>query len=77
MMKKGFTQITAGLGRFQKAAQEKLQRFLWEEKGDLVSSLGWMAIMALALVIIKGLVDGKLVGYVNTVFVHLDRLFNA
>ena len=51
--------------------------FAQEERGDLVSSLGWMAIMALALVIVKGLVDGKLVGYVNTVFTHLDRLFNV
>ena len=57
--------------------RESLKSFAREEKGDLVSSLGWMAIMALALVIIKGLVDGKLVGYVSTVFTHLDRLFNA
>ena len=55
---------------------EKTDRFFREEKGDLVSSLGWMAIMALVLVLIKGLVDGKLVGYVNTIFVHLDRVFN-
>ena len=63
--------------RLIKGLQCGISRFCREDKGDLVSSLGWMAIMALALVIIKGLVDGKLVGYVNTVFVHLDRLFNA
>ncbi|MCL1848429.1 MAG: hypothetical protein FWF83_01985 [Clostridiales bacterium] len=51
-------------------------RFLSEEKGDLVSSLGWMAVMALALVLIKGIMDGKLVGYVNTIFTHLDRVFS-
>ena len=62
--------------KFVKAAGQKLRGFIKDDKGDLVSSLGWMAIMALALVIIKGLVDGKLVGYVSTVFEHLDRLFN-
>ena len=51
-------------------------RFLREERGDLVSSLGWMAVMALALVLIKGIMDGKLAGYVNTIFVHLDRVFS-
>ena len=55
---------------------KRIAGFLREEKGDLVSSLGWMAIMALLLVVIKGLVDGKLVGYVNTVFVQLDKVFN-
>gem|GEM_PF-1639468 len=50
--------------------------FVTEERGDLVSSLGWMAVMALALVLIKGVMDGRLVGYVNTVFAHLDRVFN-
>jgi len=52
------------------------KRFFQEDKGDIVSSLGWMAIMALALVAIKGIIDGKLVSYVNTVFVHLDKVFN-
>jgi len=57
--------------------REKAAGFLREDRGDLVSSLGWMAILALVLVAIKGLVDGKLIGYVNAVFSHLDRVFNA
>ncbi|MCL2166326.1 MAG: hypothetical protein FWH49_03450 [Clostridiales bacterium] len=56
--------------------REKWIGFCREERGDLVSSLGWMAIMALVLVMVKGLVDGKLVGYVNGIFVHLDKVFN-
>lgn len=56
--------------------QNKAAGFLREEKGDLVSALGWMAIMALLLVLIKGIVDGKLTGYVNNIFSHLDRVFN-
>jgi hypothetical protein len=56
--------------------QSGIERFLQEDRGDIISSLGWMAIMALALIAIKGIIDGKLVSYVNTVFVHLDRVFN-
>ena len=51
-------------------------RFWEDQRGDMVSALGWMAIMALLLVMIKGIVDGKLVGYVNSIFAHLDRVFN-
>jgi hypothetical protein len=50
--------------------------FLLDERGDLVSSLGWMALMALALVLIKSIVDGGLTSYANSIFSHLDRIFN-
>jgi len=46
-----------------------------EEQGDLVSSLGWMALMALALVLIKGIVDGGITSYANNIFSHLNRVF--
>ncbi|MCL1804622.1 MAG: hypothetical protein FWG28_01245 [Clostridiales bacterium] len=55
---------------------EKGAAFVREERGDLVSSLGWMAIMALALVLIKSIVDGGLSGYANNIFSHLDKIFN-
>ena len=54
----------------------RLAGFFREERGDLVSSLGWMAIMALVLIVIKGLVDGGLTRYVETIFTQLDRVFN-
>ena len=57
--------------------QNGFDRLLREEKGDLVSSLGWMAIIALILVMVKGIVDGKLSGYVNNIFSHLDRVFSS
>ena len=76
-MMKWYVEASAFGSRFFVRTQERVRAFFREDKGDLVSSLGWMAIMALALVIVKGLVDGKLVGYVSNVFVHLDRLFNA
>ena len=55
--------------------REKTAGFYREEKGDLVSSLGWMALMALALVLIKSIVDGRLAEYANNIFNHLDRVF--
>ena len=61
-----------GCARRAKAGMPALLR---EEKGDLVSSLGWMAVMALALVLVKGIVDGGITTYANSVFTHLDRIF--
>ncbi|MCL1890355.1 MAG: hypothetical protein FWF99_07655 [Desulfovibrionaceae bacterium] len=57
--------------------REKAARFFREEKGDLVSSLGWMAVMALVLVLIKSIVDGRLIEYANNIFSHLDRVFSS
>jgi hypothetical protein len=56
---------------------EKAKRFCREERGDLVSSLGWMAIMALVLVLIKSIVDGRLTAYANNIFSHLDKIFTS
>ena len=66
------TNINAAALRLRKGASD----LFIEERGDLVSSLGWMAIMALALVLIKSIVDGGLTGYANSIFSHLDRIFN-
>ena len=55
--------------------REKAAGLYREENGDLVSSLGWMAIMALALVLIKTIVDGRLTAYATTIFNQLDRVF--
>jgi len=60
---------------FMLRLREKVAWFYREEKGDLVASLGWMAIMALVLVVIKGIVDGRLTTYANTIFNHLYRVF--
>jgi len=50
---------------------------LKDERGDLVSSLGWMAIMALALVIVKAIVDGGITSYANNIFTKLNSIFNS
>jgi len=55
--------------------RRQMARFIREEKGDLVSSLGWMALMALALVLVKSIVDGGITAYANNIFSHLDRIF--
>jgi hypothetical protein len=60
----------------QNALWRRWESFRREQRGDMVSALGWMAIMALLLVTIKGIVDGKLTGYVNSIFSYLDRVFN-
>ena len=64
-----------GLAAFR--LREKAFRFFRDEKGDLVSSLGWMAVMALVLILIKSVVDGRLMAYANNIFSHLDRVFSS
>ena len=56
-------------------SREKAAGLFREERGDLVSSLGWMAVMALALVLVKSIVDGRLTVYANNIFNQLDRIF--
>jgi len=55
--------------------RKKAEVFLQEEKGDLVSSLGWMALMALALVLVKSIVDGGITTYANQIFAQLNKVF--
>ena len=62
-------------GMFMAARKKSLLAFVRGESGDLVSSLGWMAVMALALILIKGIVDGGLSRYATNIFTHLDRVF--
>ena len=74
-MAKMFDEI-GGYGEVLKLwLRKRLAGFWREEKGDLVSSLGWMAVMALVLVLIKTIVDGRLTAYANNIFSHLDRIF--
>ena len=74
-MFKHYAVVGSYFSLFMWRLREKASGFLREEKGDLVSSLGWMAVMALVLVLIKTVVDGRLVTYANSIFSHLDRMF--
>lgn len=54
--------------------QHQVFRTLQEEKGEMVGTIGWMAIMATVLVLIHGLITGWLPGFVTRVFTRMDGL---
>jgi len=45
-----------------------------DEKGELVGSIGWMAILATVLVLVHGLITGWLPGFVGRIFSRMDLL---
>ena len=57
--------------------QRKVAGFFRDDRGDLVSSLGWMAVMVLVLIMIKVIIDGRLQSFVNSIFEQLDRIFSS
>ncbi|MEA4891723.1 MAG: hypothetical protein VB085_04075 [Peptococcaceae bacterium] len=59
------------------ACKAGLRRFALSEQGDIVSALGWMAIMALVLVALKKIIDEGLINYAQEVFFQLDRIFST
>ena len=76
-MKKLYSSCMANCGLAAVRLHDKASGFVRSERGDLISSLGWMAIMALALVLVKGIVDGGLTSYVNNIFTYLNRVFGS
>jgi len=50
------------------------QKWLQEERGDIVGALGWMAITAVMLVAISAVLNGKMTNLVNSVFSKLEGL---
>ena len=50
-------------------------RNLWrDQRGDLVGSLGWMAITALLLVAVSTVLNGKMTGLAESIFEKLESL---
>lgn len=49
-------------------------RLIKEERGDLVATLGWMAVTVVILVLIHGLLTGWLPGFVNQIFSGMESL---
>jgi hypothetical protein len=45
-----------------------------DERGDLVATLGWMAVTVVVLVLVHGLITGWLPGFVSQIFSSLDSL---
>jgi hypothetical protein len=53
-------------------------RFVWRllknQRGELVGSLGWMAVTTAVLALIHGLLTGWLPDFVGRIFVRLEML---
>lgn len=50
-------------------------KVFWEDqRGDLVGSLGWMAITALLLVAVSTVLNGKMTGLAESIFAKLETL---
>lgn len=54
--------------------ENQVKRFLKDEKGEFVSTIGWMAIVATVLVLAHGLITGWLPDFVNRIFDRMDTL---
>jgi hypothetical protein len=44
------------------------------ERGEMVATIGWMAIVATVLVLVHGLVTGWLPGFIGRIFDSMDAL---
>ncbi|MFY9174253.1 MAG: hypothetical protein WAO24_02750 [Peptococcia bacterium] len=54
--------------------KQKGQRFIQDERGEIMGSLGWMAIIAVVLVAIHGLLTGWLPTFINDIFAKMETL---
>lgn len=53
---------------------ETIKKLLRDERGEMVGSIGWMALIATFLVLIHGLISGWLPGFVDRIFSRMDTL---
>lgn len=54
--------------------KESALNILKNEKGEMVATIGWMAIVATILVLAHGLVTGWLPGFIERIFDSMDTL---
>lgn len=52
----------------------QLLRFVWEERGDFLGTIGWMAVAATVLVLAHGLITGWLPGFTKSIFSTMESL---
>ncbi|MCR4443457.1 MAG: hypothetical protein QHH10_14250 [Peptococcaceae bacterium] len=57
-----------------KTLTEPAGNFFSNERGEMVGTIGWMAVTATILVLVHGLVTGWLPGFINRIFSRLDTL---
>lgn len=53
---------------------ETIKKLLRDERGEMVGSIGWMALIATFLVLIHGLISGWLPGFVDRILSRMDTL---
>lgn len=58
----------------KKVFKSTIKNLFRDEQGEMVGTIGWMALMATFLVLIHGLISGWLPGFVNRIFSRLDTL---
>lgn len=51
-----------------------LREFFEEEKGEFVGTIGWMAIVSVALVLTHGLIKGWLPTFIENIFARMETL---
>lgn len=60
--------------RLQNQVKQLSWRFIQDERGEIMGSIGWMAIIAVVLVAIHGLLTGWLPTFVNSIFTRMETL---
>lgn len=67
--------------KLQEMGMEKLQelrhslkRFIKDERGEFVGTIGWMALIATVLVLAHGLIQGWIPTFINKIFTNMEKL---
>ena len=60
-------QVGKGLSHLGKA-------FMRSQRGDILGTIGWMAVMSVILVLVHGLIKGWLPEFVGNVFARMETL---
>lgn len=60
--------------RILHVVQDTMYGIYVDERGELMGTLGWMAILATSLVMAHGLITGWLPGFINRIFIQMEML---
>jgi len=52
----------------------EIKKFIINERGEMVATLGWMALAATMLVLVHGLITGWLPTFIDRIFSRMDTL---
>ncbi len=51
-----------------------MKNLITDERGEMLGTVGWMAIVATILVLVHGLIAGWLPGFIQRIFSQMDAL---